>query len=79
MSDDERKGLKLTPSAVEQGTYDEHIEGMQRGQSPQTRPTTPVSPINSINLSPEEKPPAEKAPNDAPPAAADPSTPSRGK
>jgi general secretion pathway protein D len=78
MSDDERKGLKLTPGAVQQGTFDEHMEGMQRGQSPQTRPTTPVSPINSIRLSPEEKSPAENGSNGAPPAD-DPSTPARGK
>jgi general secretion pathway protein D len=70
MSDDERKGLKLTPGAVEQGTFDEHMEGMRRGQSPQTRPTTPISPINSIRLSPDDKSPADPPPTDAP----DPST-----
>jgi type II secretory pathway component GspD/PulD (secretin) len=64
MSDDEIKGLKLTPGAVQPGTFDEHMRGMQRGQSPQTRPATPISPVNSINLSPPEKAPAESPEGD---------------
>jgi len=59
MSEDEIKGLKLTPGAVQPGTFDDHMKGMQRGQSSQTRPSTPISPVNSINLSPPEKAPAE--------------------
>ncbi len=31
MSQDEVKGTKLVPGAVTPGTYDEHLEGMQRG------------------------------------------------
>ena len=34
MSQDEIKGLKLTPGAVEPGTFDDHIRGMQRGEAP---------------------------------------------
>ncbi len=42
MSDDERKGLKLTPDAVQPGMYDEHIRGLQRGAAePSTQPSTP--------------------------------------
>lgn len=36
MSKDEEAGLKLVPKAVEPGTFDEHMKGMQRGAS--TRP-----------------------------------------
>jgi general secretion pathway protein D len=36
MSEDEKAGLKLVPNAVEPGTYDDHMKGMQRGAS--TRP-----------------------------------------
>jgi general secretion pathway protein D len=37
MSRDEMKGLKLTPSAVSPGVFDEHMRGLQRGT---TQPTT---------------------------------------
>jgi general secretion pathway protein D len=60
MSDEEAAGTKLTPNAVAPGTFKEHMDGMQRGRSPETRPTGPVSPINSIDLStPTDKGPAE--------------------
>lgn len=39
MSQDEVNGLKLTPNAVEPGTFQEHIRGMERGGST-TQPTT---------------------------------------
>jgi general secretion pathway protein D len=31
MSEDEQKGIKVVPDAVSPGTFDEHMEGMQRG------------------------------------------------
>ncbi len=40
MSEDEMKGLKLTPNAVQPGTFQEHMRGMERGGSDTTtRPT----------------------------------------
>jgi len=61
MGEDESKGTTLTPKAVEPGTFDEHMQGMRRGQSPQTRPAGPVSPVNSIDLStPQGKQPEPK-------------------
>lgn len=39
MSQDELKGTKLTPGAVEPGTFDEQIRGLQRGAGPTTKPT----------------------------------------
>jgi general secretion pathway protein D len=39
MSQDELKGTRLTPRAVEPGMYDEHMRGLQRG-GPSTLPTT---------------------------------------
>lgn len=40
MSEDEMKGLKLTPDAVQKGTFQEHMRGMERGGSDTTtRPT----------------------------------------
>jgi general secretion pathway protein D len=41
MSEDELRGLKLTPSAVEPGAFDEHMRGLQRGT---TQPTNEYSP-----------------------------------
>jgi general secretion pathway protein D len=38
MTEDELKGVKLTPNAVEPGAFQEHMQGMQRGGA-QTRPT----------------------------------------
>jgi len=43
MSQDEMKGTKLTPQAVEPGAFDEHLKGLQRGQAPATQPA-PSSP-----------------------------------
>jgi type II secretory pathway component GspD/PulD (secretin) len=34
MSQDEMKGLRVTPGAVEPGTFDDHIRGLQRGGAP---------------------------------------------
>ena len=31
ISEEEKKGVKLMPEAVEEGVYDEHIRGMKRG------------------------------------------------
>ena len=44
MSQDELKGTKLTPGAVEPGTFDEQIRGLQRGAGPVTKPTTKPTP-----------------------------------
>jgi general secretion pathway protein D len=41
MSEDEMKGTKLTPNAVEPGAFDEHMRGMQRGGAPTTLPADP--------------------------------------
>ena len=38
MSQDEIKGTRLTPNAVEKGTFDEHLRGLQRGA---TQPAAP--------------------------------------
>jgi general secretion pathway protein D len=40
MSADETRGTRLTPNAVEPGTFDEQMRGMKRGASPLTRPST---------------------------------------
>jgi type II secretion system protein D len=40
MSQDELKGTKLTPRAVEPGVFDEHLRGMQRGNVPEAKPAT---------------------------------------
>jgi len=41
MSQDEMRGTKLTPNAVEPGTFQQHIEGMRRGQTEiTTQPAT---------------------------------------
>jgi len=58
MGRDEQRGTKLTPNAVSPGTFDDHMEGLQRGKIPQTQPAN-TSPINSIQLNqPEERRPA---------------------
>jgi general secretion pathway protein D len=41
MSEDEVKGLRLTPGAVQPGTFQDHIKGMQRGGSA-TQPALPI-------------------------------------
>jgi general secretion pathway protein D len=53
MSADESRGLRLTPSAVSPGTFEDHLRGMERGSAgstPQTQPSEPQSPVNSIDL-----------------------------
>jgi general secretion pathway protein D len=53
MSQDELKGTKLTPGAVEPGIFDDHIRGMQRGATTIT-PTDPAT-----NLTPTTRPASE--------------------
>jgi general secretion pathway protein D len=55
MSQDEMRGVKLTPNAVEPGTFQEHLRGMRLGGST-TAPT----------LLPESQPPAPPPPSVAP-------------
>ncbi|MDB5302615.1 MAG: gspD 1 [Phycisphaerales bacterium] len=43
MSEDEMNGTKLTPNAVEPGTFDDHLRGMRRGDVPETRPAFPAT------------------------------------
>jgi general secretion pathway protein D len=43
MSQDEMNGTKLTPNAVEPGTFDDHLKGMNRGDVPETRPALPAT------------------------------------
>ncbi|MDB5332288.1 MAG: gspD 1, partial [Phycisphaerales bacterium] len=43
MSQDEMNGTKLTPNAVEPGTFDDHLKGMNRGNVPETRPAPPAT------------------------------------
>jgi general secretion pathway protein D len=50
MSEDESTGLRLTPNAVQPGTFEEQMKGMRRGEVPRTQPTQPGSPFNSIDL-----------------------------
>ncbi len=40
MSEDEMQGLRLTPDAVQRGTFQEHMRGMQRGGGPTTQPVS---------------------------------------
>jgi general secretion pathway protein D len=40
MSGDELRGTKLTPNAVEPGTFQDHLRGMLRGGGIQTQPST---------------------------------------
>ncbi|HXE52897.1 MAG TPA: type II and III secretion system protein, partial [Tepidisphaeraceae bacterium] len=41
MSKEELKGTRLTPNAVEPGTFNEHLRGMERGTLPTTEPASP--------------------------------------
>jgi general secretion pathway protein D len=71
MSEAEAGGTKLTPRAVAPGVFEEHMEGMRRGQSPDTRPVERQSPVNSIDLNapPTPRPPApDLLPPPQPPA-----------
>jgi general secretion pathway protein D len=36
MTEDEKAGMKIVPGAVEKGTFQEHMRGMQRGEAPST-------------------------------------------
>lgn len=36
MTEDEKAGMKIVPDAVEKGTFQEHMRGMQRGEAPST-------------------------------------------
>ena len=64
MSDDEAAGTKLTPRAVSPGMFEEHMDGMRRGKSPEQGTSEPRSPINSIDLNspPEQRPPPPELP-----------------
>jgi general secretion pathway protein D len=66
MSNDEMKGTRLTPNAVSPGTFQEQMNGMRRGQSPQTQPIGPISPVNSIDLSDPSGKPREPDPTTQP-------------
>jgi hypothetical protein len=70
MSDDEGKGWRLTPTAVQPGTWEEQMRGMRRGALPQTRPAQPTSPVNTINLGGESDKHSTNAPATAPRADA---------
>ena len=48
MGEDEMHGLRLVPSSVEPGVFQEHMNGMERGGFPQTQPVQPTSPVDSI-------------------------------
>ena len=50
MSRDEQRGLTLTTQAVGPGVYEEHMRGLQRGESPQSQPSSYVSPVKEIPL-----------------------------
>jgi len=41
MSQEELKGTRLTPNAIEPGTFDEHLRGMKRGEVPTTQTAPP--------------------------------------
>jgi Flp pilus assembly secretin CpaC len=45
MSNDEMQGTKLTPKAIGPNVFDEHMDGMQRGEIPTTRPAGPSSQV----------------------------------
>ena len=60
MSQDELKGTRLTPNAVEPGALDEHLRGLDRGNIPQTRPATqPAGP--SLEFEPGAEPATQRA------------------
>ncbi|HWE93273.1 MAG TPA: secretin N-terminal domain-containing protein [Tepidisphaeraceae bacterium] len=48
MSQDEMRGTKLTPNAVEPGTFEDHMRGMHRGdvlEVPASQPAGPPAPV----------------------------------
>ena len=55
-AEDETNASKLIPKAVAPGVFEDHMNGLKRGQLPQTQPTQPISPVNSIDLSNPPKP-----------------------
>ena len=57
MSEDETRGTKLTPNAVEPGTFNEHLRGLNRGVTPRGPGTQPAhtDPARSF---PSTRPPA---------------------
>jgi type II secretory pathway component GspD/PulD (secretin) len=56
MSREEMNHTRLTPNAVEPGTFQEHFNGMQRGQTPQTQPaassTIEFAPVDAPSTQP---------------------------
>ncbi|MDB5292206.1 MAG: putative type secretion system protein, partial [Phycisphaerales bacterium] len=60
MARDEMDGTRLTPNAVEPGTFEEHMRGMNRGDVPETRPAAPATqPV--IEMGPPATQPSEAA------------------
>ncbi len=55
MSQDEMNGLKLTPNAVEPGTFQEHMRGLQRG-GPSSQPVEPSGPPQPADQDPVPRP-----------------------
>jgi len=72
MSEDERNNTKLTPGAVAPGTFQDHMDNLNR-PPPTPASTQPISPVNSIDLSE----PSRKRPElpDPPKTPATPATP----
>jgi type II secretion system protein D len=64
MTEDELKGTRLTPRAVEPGIFDEHMQGLRRGNIPATQQSAPSPPV----FDPESpiKPNSPPAPTSAP-------------
>jgi general secretion pathway protein D len=52
MSQDELKGTRLTPNAVEPGVFQKHLRDMERGAYPASQPSGTVDPVTSFDLSP---------------------------
>ncbi len=60
MSDDERGGLRLVPGAVQPGTFQEHLDGLNRGGGQPTAPVQPDKPGNGGTRVPEPPLPGTK-------------------
>lgn len=60
MSNDEAKGLKLVPGSIQPGTYKEHLEGLQRGNT--TRPGYQPIPIPETESKSKSPLPEQAAP-----------------
>ncbi|MDB5332402.1 MAG: gspD 1, partial [Phycisphaerales bacterium] len=55
MSQDEMRGTKLTPNAVEPGTFEDHMRGMHRGdvlEAPASQPAGPPAPLPATPAGP---------------------------